>query len=253
MAYCKNTKARALQTKDLNHFIVDNKHRVVYCYIPKVACTTWKKIMAQLVGLKSHSVHDQRFNLLSSHSRAEVRFILQNYYKFLFVREPFERLLSAYRDKFTSKTRVYKKYAKKIKRSVRARLGANATTLAEGGDISFQEFISYLINVHTKGSRLNEHWNHYDNLCHPCEINFNFIGHYETLKEDAPFALHEAGVDQLVSFPPIRYTSTKDNLERYYSEVPQEDALRLQKLYQRDLEMFGYKDKQPLGSIINRP
>lgn len=46
-AYCKTAvKTSALQPRALNHFIVDNKHKVVYCYIPKVACTTWKKIMA---------------------------------------------------------------------------------------------------------------------------------------------------------------------------------------------------------------
>lgn len=249
-AYCKTTKANTLQPKALNHFIVDNKHRVVYCYIPKVACTTWKKTMAHLVGLQSKSVHDQRFNLLSSHSKAKVRFILQNYYKFIFVREPFERLLSAYKDKFTRKNNVLKKYAKKIKRSVRERLGTNST--AGDAEIKFKEFITYLIDVNNKGSRLNEHWHHYDQLCHPCEINFDFIGHYETLEEDAPFVLHEAGVDQLVSFPPVHFTSTKDNLQRYYSEVSREDVIQLQRIYRRDFEMFGYNTSQSLDSLINR-
>ncbi|XP_078358793.1 carbohydrate sulfotransferase 11-like [Oculina patagonica] len=255
-AYCERTKTNALQPKDLNHFIVDNKHRIVYCYVPKVACTTWKKIMAHLVGLKSKplkSVHDQKFNLLSSHSKAKARFILENYYKFLFVREPFERLLSAYKDKFTRKTNVWKKYEKKIKRAVRVRLGANATSLGDrGGEIKFQDFISYLIDVSNKGSRFNEHWRHYDQLCHPCKINFDFIGHYETLEDDASFVLHEAGVDQFVSFPPVHFTSTKNDLERYYSEVPQEDILRLQRVYRRDFELFEYKMSQSLGNVVNR-
>ena len=255
-AYCETTKTSAAwQPKDLNHFVVDNKHRIVYCYIPKVACTTWKKIMAHLIGLKSKSVksvHDQRFNLLSSHSKAKARFILENYYKFLFVREPFERLLSAYKDKFTRKTNVWKKYEKKIKRAVRVRLGANATTYADSGEIKFQDFITYLIDVTSKGSRLNEHWRHYEQLCHPCKINFDFIGHYETLVDDAPSVLHEAGVDQFVSFPSVHFTSTKNDLEHYYSAVPREDILRLQRIYRRDFEMFGYKTSQSLGSVVNR-
>jgi len=251
-AYCKTAKTTVLQPRSLNHFIVDNKHKIVYCYIPKVACTTWKKIIAQLVGLKSKSVHEQRFNLLSSQSKAKARSILQNYYKFLFVREPFERLLSAYRDKFTRKTNVWKKYAKKVKRSVGLRLGANGSTIADdSGEITFQEFLTYLIDVNSKGGRLNEHWRHYDSLCHPCSINFDFIGHYETLEDDAPFALHEAGVDQLVSFPPVHFTSTKDDLQHYYSKVPREDIIRLQKIYRRDFEMFGYKALQSVGNVIN--
>jgi len=250
-AYCRTAKTRALQPRTLNHFIVDNKHRIVYCYIPKVACTTWKTIMANLVGLKSKSVHEQRFTLLSFHSKAKARSILQRYYKFLFVREPFERLLSAYKDKFTRKTNVWKKYAKKVKRTVGLSLGANSSTVTGYEEISFQEFITYLIDVNSKGGRLNEHWRHYDSLCHPCNINFDFIGRYETLEDDAPFVLHEAGVDQLVSFPPVHFTSTKDDLQRYYSKVPREDIIRLQRIYRRDFEMFGYKSFQSVGNVIN--
>lgn len=250
MAYCKKAKARVLGAKDLNHFIVDRKHRVVYCYIPKVACSRWKKIMAELVGLSGKSVHKQRFDLLSYHSKADIRYILQNYYKFLFVREPFERLLSAYRNKFTNKTDIYKKHVHRIKQSVRVRLGTNETSSAHSGEIKFHHFISYVINVHSKRGKLDEHWNHYDNLCHPCKINFDFIGQYETLTEDAPFVLHDAGVDRLVSFPPVRYTSTRDNLGHYYSKIPREDILRLKKLYRGDLEMFGYSARNSLGSII---
>lgn len=250
-AYCETIKTSALESKALSHFIVDNKHRIVYCYIPKVACTTWKKIMAHLVGLESKSVksvHNQRFNLLSSHSKSKARFILDNYYKFLFVREPFERLLSAYKDKFTRKTNVWKKYEKKIRRAVRVRLGANATNLVDSEEIKFKDFITYLIDTNNKGSRLNEHWRHYHQLCHPCQINFDFIGHYETLEDDAPFVLHEAGVDQFVSFPPVHFTSTRNDLERYYSDVPREDILRLQRIYQRDFEMFGYGALQSFGN-----
>lgn len=251
-AYCRMAKKSVLQPRSLNHFIVDNKYRIVYCYIPKVACTTWKKIMAHLVGLKSKSVHEQRFNLLSFHSKAKARSILQSYYKFLFVREPFERLLSAYRDKFTRKTNVWKKYAKKVKRSVGLRLGANGSTIADNnGEITFQEFVTYLIDVSSKGGRLNEHWRHYESLCHPCNINFDFIGHYETLEDDAPFVLHETGVDQFVSFPPVHFTSTKNDLQRYYSKVPREDIIRLQGIYRRDFEIFGYKALQSVGNVIN--
>lgn len=251
-AYCKTAKKSTLQRRSLDHFIVDNKHRIVYCYIPKVASTTWKKTMAHLVGLKSKSVHELRFKLLSSYSKAKARSILQSYYKFLFVREPFERLLSAYRDKFTRKTNVWKKYAKKVKRSVGLRLGANGSTIADNnGEITFQEFVTYLIDVSSKGGRLNEHWRHYESLCHPCNINFDFIGHYETLEDDAPFVLHETGVDQFVSFPPVHFTSTKDDLQRYYSKVPREDIIRLQGIYRRDFEIFGYKALQSVGNVIN--
>lgn len=242
--YCKTTKGRTpLQSRYLNHLIVDNKHKIVYCYIPKVACTTWKKIMAQLVRLnyKKTSVHQLRFDLLSSHSKSEVRYILNNYYKFMFVREPFERLLSAYKDKFERKSNeVYDKYAGKVKRSVR-RLKFGADGWRSDGDINFSDFILYLIDTNSKGGRYNEHWRQYYKLCYPCEINYDFIGHYETLEEDARFVLREASVDRLVSFSPVRYTSTRDDLKRFYSELPREDVLKLRRIYRHDFDMFNYK------------
>ena len=203
--------------------------------------------MAHLLGKRNRrSVHHQRFSLLSIYTKTKARYILDNYYKFMFVREPFERLLSAYKDKFTRKDNdVYKKYELKIKRLVGERLGADT----EDREIKFSDFILYLIDVNSKGGRYNEHWQHYDKLCHPCKINYDFIGHYETLEEDARFVLHEAGVDKIVSFPPVRFTGTKDELERYYSEVPRENVLQLQRIYRRDFEMFEYSALNPPGDI----
>ena len=236
----------SIQPRQLNHLIVDKKHKIVYCYIPKVACTSWKKIMAHLVNLnyKGTSVHKLRFDLLSYHSKSDVLHILNNYYKFMFVRDPYSRLLSAFKDKFSKKSNdIYVKYERKIKRSVRLKLAGDANTRTSQIDINFEAFISYLIDISQKGGRLNEHWRQYYKLCFPCQINYDFIGHYETLEEDARFALYNAGVDELVSFPPVSYTSTKDDLGHFYSEVPQEYISKLQSIYGADFEMFGYKNK----------
>lgn len=246
-SFCKAEKGMSsIHPRQLNHLIVDKKHKVVYCYIPKVACTSWKKIMAQLVNLnyKGTSVHKLRFDLLSYHSKSDVLHILNNYYKFMFVRDPYSRLLSAFKDKFSKKSSdIYVKYERIIKRTVRLKLVGDANTRTSQKDINFEAFILYLIDISQKGGRLNEHWRQYYKLCFPCQINYDFIGHYETLEEDARFALQNAGVDELVAFPPVSYTSTKDDLRHFYSEVPPEYISKLQSMYGADFEMFGYKNK----------
>uniref|UniRef100_A0A3B3H5V8 Carbohydrate sulfotransferase n=1 Tax=Oryzias latipes TaxID=8090 RepID=A0A3B3H5V8_ORYLA len=98
-----------LNNIDLNNFIVDDQHGIIYCYIPKVACTNWKRTLIALkqnepypdpMSFKSNMVHKfDRFRLLKHYSMPERKAKLKHYTKFLFVRDPFVRLISAYRDK----------------------------------------------------------------------------------------------------------------------------------------------------------
>jgi hypothetical protein len=48
-----------------------------------------------------HMTYDKYLTYLDSFSLDEIEFKLKNYKKIIMVREPFERLLSAYRNKFT--------------------------------------------------------------------------------------------------------------------------------------------------------
>uniref|UniRef100_A0A3P9M4W9 Carbohydrate sulfotransferase n=1 Tax=Oryzias latipes TaxID=8090 RepID=A0A3P9M4W9_ORYLA len=98
-----------LKDTDLKNFIVDDKHGIIYCYIPKVACTNWKRTLIALnysepypdpMSFEHNWVHDfERFQYLNDFPKAEREAKLKHYTKFLFVRDPFVRLISAYRDK----------------------------------------------------------------------------------------------------------------------------------------------------------
>ena len=94
-----------------DRFYVDEKHQYVYCSLPKVACSSWTRTLLKLNGKEVgnlRSIHNRqmtdRFVKRAVHySPARRQVLLNNYYKFVFVREPLERLVSAYRDKIFHK------------------------------------------------------------------------------------------------------------------------------------------------------
>ena len=100
--------------KKYTNVAVDDKHKVLYCYVPKVACTSWKVKLslmsdkAQGAVLNTHpSPVDTRgglakygIKMLSTYTPEQIKYRLENYFKFLFVRHPMERLVSSYRSKF---------------------------------------------------------------------------------------------------------------------------------------------------------
>uniref|UniRef100_A0A8C6WSK1 Carbohydrate sulfotransferase n=1 Tax=Neogobius melanostomus TaxID=47308 RepID=A0A8C6WSK1_9GOBI len=188
-------KRRVLTPADLKHLVVDEEHELIYCYVPKVACTNWKRVMMVLTGHPVERGHvPSNLKTLNQYSIAEINHRLKSYFKFLFVREPFERLVSAYRNKFTLKYNAsfHKRFGTRIIR--RYRKNATQEALANGDDVIFREFVEYLVDPGTQRSDgpLNEHWQTAYQLCHPCHIHYDLVGKYESLEDDANYILRYA-------------------------------------------------------------
>lgn len=242
--------------KKLGHIIVNDQYKVLYCYIPKVACTNMKRVFLILTGkmnstnplaLKSGDVHmklDKHLKYLDSYPEEEVSEILRTYKKLIFVREPLERLLSAYRNKFTEKSPYFhKRFGRRIIR--RFRNGYNGSQEILGNDVTFLEFVKYITHPNTiENEGYNEHWAHYSALCHPCHVQYDFVGKYETIDEDVNFVLKDLKIDQLIAFPrrnaTYRKSKTKDQLESFYSTIPKDLLGKLWKIYHTDYRLFDY-------------
>ena len=191
-------------------------------------------------------VHEwKQWKRLSQYSETERDFRLQTYFKFMFVREPLHRLLSAYKDKFTTlgNPKYSPHYREKIIKSYRP------DDFKPGGEnfITFAEFIKY----YSQDINPDQHWRQYERLCHPCFVNYDFIGRLETLEEDGTLLLKMAGIDDRVTFPAVHRQTSSDEVLKYYSQVPSEDIIRIGKQYVSDFLLFGYDYLGPVKLLLN--
>ncbi|CAM9286234.1 unnamed protein product, partial [Lampetra planeri] len=85
---------------------------------------------------------------------------------------------------------------------------------AVGVHPSFSHFIQYLLDPQTeKEMPFNEHWRQVYRLCHPCQIQYDFVGHLETAEEDAEHLLRQLRVDNVVEFPTSHRNLTASSWE----------------------------------------
>ncbi|XP_035257332.1 carbohydrate sulfotransferase 11 isoform X1 [Anguilla anguilla] len=246
-------RRRALTPGDLRHLVVDDEHQLLYCYVPKVACTNWKRVMMVLTGggryahpmdIPSSQAHvPANLRTLDQYSVPEINHRLNSFLKFLFVREPFERLVSAYRNKFTLKynTPFHRRFGTLIVR--RYRPNATQEALRSGADVRFAEFARYLADPATRrDGPLNEHWAPVHSLCHPCHLRYDLVGKYETLEDDANYLLRLAGVAPRLRFPSFaKSTRTTDQMAAaFFHNVSAQQQALLYQLYRLDFLMFNY-------------
>ncbi|XP_028656445.1 carbohydrate sulfotransferase 10 isoform X1 [Erpetoichthys calabaricus] len=258
---CSNDSLKNLTHTPITKFILDrifvcDKHKILFCQTPKVGNTQWKKVLIVLNGafssvdkIPENVIHHHDKNglpRLSSLNESEILKRLNSYFKFFIVRDPFERLISAFKDKFVQNPRSEPWYKHDIAPAIMRKYRRNHS---EAKGLQFEDFVRYLGDPNHK--RLDRqfgdhiiHWITYVELCAPCDIVYNAIGHHETLERDAPYILKAAGIDHLVSYPTIPpgitlYNKTK--VEQYFSGIGKRDIQRLYARFQGDFTLFGYK------------
>lgn len=234
----------------LHHLIVDDKYKLIYCYVPKVGCANWKRVFNALYGDVSSPDDVRRVDhtsmvYLAKYSEAEIQYRLKHYFKFMFVRHPVDRLLSAYRNKFGEHFKDFEqKYGRKIVKNFRP----NPPADPRGDDVTFGEFLLYVAS--SKKSELNEHWSAYVDLCQPCSVSYDFVGFYEDFEEDIAFLLDALMLNRILHFPQKQayYKPLSDESKmEYIKRVPNSTLDKLVEALSMDFELFGYPSDDWLG------
>ena len=163
----------------LGYYFINHNLKLLYCSIPKNACTLFKNIIIENSKYKqeyersSQNIHQFIIskrgtvdNLLASLSAAD-------YFKLAVLRNPFARLASGYLDKIAKHLQP-ESFAIDVIKDVQQHLGL-AIDLKKS--ITFEQFIQYL--ARKKDRELNDHWKPQNNFV--AGVKFDFIGQFENL------------------------------------------------------------------------
>ena len=264
--FCLKFDKRSFQLEMLNELIYSDKKKVVYCRIPKAASTNWKRVLQVIENNNSspkiwnnrETVHKLNFNTFNKLD-VDTKYVkMKNYFKFLFVRHPFERLISAYRNKFLDPYDNY--YRLKIGKRI-LKFSRNKTRridYIQGKGVTFKEFITYIIHQYqTQGTdAFDVHWQLMVNLCSPCHIHYDFIGKLETLAEDSERVMKHVTVSNRNIFPlnmPDKYKrKTKDLMKEMFSGFSNETLTVLYQIYKEDFKAFDYKLPYHLAPFVKK-
>lgn len=243
---------RRVSQRQVSRVYVEDRFRLLYCEVPKAGCSNWKRVLMVLGGTAASTrdiPHDaahygNHLRRLENYDRVGIAERLRSYTKVLFVREPFERLVSAFRDKFESPNSYYHPV---FGRPIISRYRANATrtALRTGAGVTFREFVQYLLDVR-RPVGMDIHWEPVSQLCNPCLLRYNFIGKFESLEEEANFLLQSVGAPRNLTFPDFKdrnphaeRTSSKIT-QRYFAQLNSTERQRAFDFYYMDYLMFNY-------------
>ena len=170
----------------------------------------------------------------------------RNYFKFMFVRHPPERVLSAYRNKIEhplitnpAEQSIWDDVRHIILSSYRMKFNKK---LAKQEEIfpSFAEFIHFLYD--SDPALMNEHYKPMVELCQPCAVKYDYIGNFATLRRDANNILAYLNINSSFFWDRGKHKSnpTISHVQQYYSKLQAIDFRRLEERFADDIGFYNH-------------
>jgi len=258
--------------------------RLLYCPVFKAASTSWLVNFLKLsnrtmnINPKAGNLHKKSINLFPAPATFKLRKkIFAESTKFIVVRHPFERLVSAYRDKLAGFTRnpsylaMRKHVIDKYRKTKKSK--SQIPTFRESFD-----FILAELDKKEAGSGkilIDGHFMPYSSRCKPCSMAYDVIIKFETLEEDSQYLIEQCGLDDRIGVlhenqaptgPETKQgfknkskkvkkgeekstkaiTDTKTALD-FFRDIPTSKIRKLYQHYRHDFEIFGYSAEEYLN------
>lgn len=237
-----------MKTKPPNIYVND-QYKLIFCTVPKIASTNFKRLLLVLSG-KFNITDPNQIKEPQRYARSilpklymlplsEREYRIRHYNKVIFTREPFARVVSAYKDKFLHSRFPY--YS--IENTIIERYRINGSIYLR--NISFSEFVEYIVDPFTTSKyRYNQHWKPIFDMCYPCKIHYNYIGKVDSMDRDVHELIKMLKVEDRVHFPlrEDRYHRAKseEELWTYYKDVKPDLIRQLYNRYTKDYAVFNF-------------
>ena len=181
-----NTRHFTVRRKDVI-FFVDDEHKVAYCNIPKIGSSTWKMILMTSTQLgrrlpKPRGAHDTSELTKRNIRQTTDQSSIANYTKFMIVRHPMDRFLSAYYDKMVQQlhrddphykyTKTVRNYVLSVTGGVRSRSSGKASSAPPRLPVvGLNDFAKFVVgSVGLSKYRNERHWRKFAQRCDPCSV-----------------------------------------------------------------------------------
>ncbi|XP_054015006.1 carbohydrate sulfotransferase 11-like [Hylaeus anthracinus] len=241
------------------HFLYDSTHKSMYCWIRKVASTSFTKLFSDMKNRRVARNYYREVDVLAPKTMEELYRIANDAktFKLLVVRHPFQRLVSSYRDRLEDNSKHTTQawiYTKKIFRLTRPQLFHSNTTTANfqrkvftaGKRLkivpTFKEFTLWLL----ENSEEDVHWDRYYTHCGVCNMQYNYVLKLDDYTyREINYIFSKFGLNETTIYlPKLEKThgghTDFDTTCKYLANLTQNMIFKLYEKYKIDFEMYNY-------------
>ncbi|XP_071530464.1 carbohydrate sulfotransferase 11-like [Panulirus ornatus] len=259
---------------------------LVYCPVYKVALTTWMAYLLRLAHVNDDNTdldvynkktrdrkkylprfgggHRRMFQEYKAPKKNEEKNkVFKKSLRFIVVRHPFTRLLSAYRDKIeTLKPKPFVPYFLGLQQAIILKYRmANGNVTSDTP--TFSEFVDYVIDS-TKNLTTAEQWHEevvcwtpYWVQCGVCASDYQVIIKLETMAAEEQFLAQVANLKEIENIHEWRnlkkaQVSSAEVVSQYYKTLTKKQIMLLYECYKLDFDLFGYSFGEHLNLAKER-
>ena len=226
--------------------IADDKHRLAYCEIAKCASSTLTKFMVVLGGKYTVSeLKDKKLWLPQVQKRFGLRLVnesslytISGYRKFVVIRHPLDRFVSAFNDKILTPTNYDIPFRARFLKFLKGK----HRKLTQ-----FQRFTKAVLSGHN-----NFHWDPHADTCRFDKVDYDDVIRMESFRHDLEPMVNDYlklnwshvvdtsyNVKRMNASAAVPRTVTSRRLS-IFEQIPKNEVLQLKDMYRDDFELLGY-------------